>query len=216
MRRPWIEPEVKALRKLYPHIRTSDVAMILGRDVRSIWNKTNHIGLSKSAAFQNSPLSGRIFKGAHDGRGASARFCKGHKPWNAGIHFDPGGRSRLTRFKKGAHPHNTKPIGSLRLSKDGTLQRKVSNNKGNNSKRWRGVHELVWIEANGPVPHGHIVVFKPGMRTNVLHAITLDRVECISWAENMRRNTYHNYPKEIALAIQLRGALNRQINKRAA
>jgi hypothetical protein len=30
----------------------------------------------------------------------------------------------------------------------------------------------------------------------------------------MARNTLHRYPKPIAQAIQLRGALNRQINKR--
>jgi hypothetical protein len=29
----------------------------------------------------------------------------------------------------------------------------------------------------------------------------------------MNRNTYHNYPKEIANLVQLRGALTRQINK---
>jgi hypothetical protein len=95
----------------------------------------------------------------------------------------------------------------------GTLQRKISNAKGSNSKRWRGVHELVWIEANGPVPPGHICVFRPGMRTAVLEEITVERVECISFAENMRRNSYHTrFPKEIGLAIQLRGALNRKIN----
>lgn len=215
-RRPWIPAEVRSLRKIYPHIRTADVALILGRNERSIQNKVNHLGLKKSRAFQNSSLSGRVFKGRHDGRGSCARFNKGHKPWNTGIHYEAGGRSPLTRFKKGSKPHNTKPIGSLRFTKDGTLQRKVSNARGNNTKRWRGVHELVWIEANGPVPPGHIVVFKPGMRTNVLHEITPDRVECISWVENMRRNTYHRYPKELARVIQLRGALNRQINKRAA
>jgi hypothetical protein len=31
----------------------------------------------------------------------------------------------------------------------------------------------------------------------------------------MARNTVHRYPKEVALAIQARGALVRQINKRA-
>lgn len=31
----------------------------------------------------------------------------------------------------------------------------------------------------------------------------------------MRRNSYHtNYPKDVQLLIQLRGAVNRQINKR--
>lgn len=112
-------------------------------------------------------------------------------------------------------PHNTQPIGSYRLTKDGTLQRKISEDKGNNSKRWRGVHELVWVEVNGPVPLKHIVVFKPGQRTAELEEITIDRVECITLAENMNRNTRHNMPKELSDLIQLRGALNRQINKRA-
>jgi hypothetical protein len=34
----------------------------------------------------------------------------------------------------------------------------------------------------------------------------------MSRAESMRRNSYHNYPKELAQLIQLRGALNRKIN----
>ncbi|CAB3960116.1 hypothetical protein LMG7053_06166 [Achromobacter ruhlandii] len=49
------------------------------------------------------------------------------------------------------------------------------------------------------------------MRTADVDLITADKVECISFAENMRRNTLHRYPKEIAHAIQMRGALNRRI-----
>jgi hypothetical protein len=213
VRRAWIKAEVKALRKLYPHIRTSDVALILGRNERAVYNKAGHIGIRKSKAFLRSTLCGRNVKG-YAPHGLAGRFKAGHKPWNAGVPFEAGGRSPLTRFKPGREPHNTKPIGSYRLTKDGTLQRKVSNDRGSNSRRWRGVHELVWVEANGPVPAGHIVVFKPGTKTSVLKEITLDRVECISFAENMQRYTYHRYPKPIALAIQLRGALNRQINRR--
>ena len=48
----------------------------------------------------------------------------------------------------------------------------------------------------------------------VLKEITLDKVECISLADNMRRNTCHQYGPEIAKLIQLRGAVTRQINKR--
>jgi hypothetical protein len=64
------------------------------------------------------------------------------------------------------------------------------------------------------VPAGHIVVFKPGQRTKELNEITADRVECISFAENMKRNTRHNLPKPLSDLIALRGALTRQINKR--
>ena len=52
------------------------------------------------------------------------------------------------------------------------------------------------------------------MTPTTLEEITLDKVECISLAENMRRNSCHQYGKEIARLIQLRGAVSRQINKR--
>ncbi len=86
----------------------------------------------------------------------------------------------------------------------------------------RAAQILVWMEqrlivapmqANGTIPEKHVVTFKPGTRTNVEDEITLDRLECISQRENMMRNTLHRYPKEIAHAIQMRGALNRRINR---
>lgn len=127
--------------------------------------------------------------------------------------FAPG-RMAATQFRPGQDPPNTLPIGSYRFDKDGTLQRKINNDKGNNSKRWRGVHELVWIAEHGPVPPKHIVIFKPGRRTAVLEEIILDAVECISLAENMKRNTRHNLPKELSDLIGLRAQITRQINKR--
>ena len=53
------------------------------------------------------------------------------------------------------------------------------------------------------------------MKTTDPDQITADKVECISRAENMKRNSYHRYGKEIASLVQLRGAINRQINKRS-
>lgn len=45
--------------------------------------------------------------------------------------------------------------------------------------------------------------------------MTLDKLECITFRENMRRNTVHaKYPKELVRLVQLRGALARQINLR--
>jgi hypothetical protein len=52
------------------------------------------------------------------------------------------------------------------------------------------------------------------MKTILIEEITLDRLECISRRENMQRNTVHNYPAPIPQLIQLKGALQRQINKR--
>ncbi len=208
----WTPAQKDALSARYSDEKTETLAADLGIPVAKVYAMAARCGLKKSAAYLASPAAGRT-----NGRqGIGTRFQKGHITWNRGMKgIDLAGeRGKATQFKKGAFPHNTQAIGSYRLSKDGTLQRKIGNAKGNNSKRWRGVHELVWIEANGSVPPKHICIFKPGMRTNVLEEITADKVECISLSENMKRNTYHNYPKEIAQAIQLRGALQRKINRR--
>lgn len=168
--------------------------------------------MSKSAAFLASAASGRLTP--NDSRGLSGRFQPGQKTWNKGAHFVAGGRSNLTRFKKGGRPHTWRPLGTERITDDGTLQRKVSDT-GYPPRDWKAVHALVWEAANGPIPRGHIVIFKAGRRTTEPDKITLEALELVSRPELMRRNSYHNrYPKEIGLAIQLRGTLMRLINKR--
>lgn len=212
--KPWPPKAVAALKRRYPHEPTAAIAADLGFTVSAVYQKARNLGLKKSEKYLASPSACRLRRG--DKVGAAHRFLPGHVPANKGIKgWQAGGRSAETRFKPGNSPHTELPVGAYRFEhKTGTLQRKIGTAKGSNSKRWRGVHELVWIAAHGPVPPGHIVIFKPGQRTTVLEEITLDRVECVSLAENMRRNSYHNrYPKEIGLAIQARGALIRKINR---
>jgi hypothetical protein len=208
--KPWTDAEIAILHAHYPNETAEAVAARLGCTVRRVYNKVHLLELKKSPEFFASAAAHRL-----DGiKGGKTRFKRGQPAWNKGMKgLQIGGEA--TRFTKGQMPHNTQPVGSYRLDKDGTLQRKISNDKGNNSVRWRGVHELVWIETNGPMPPKHIVIFKPGMRTNVLEEITVDKVECISLAENMRRNTRHRLPKELNEVIQLRAVLTRHINKRS-
>lgn len=206
----WTAEQEAILQARYPHEKTEKIAADLAMNLHQVYNKANRLGIKKSVEYMASTEAGRT----NGKQGIGTRYVKGHATWNKGMKgLDIGGKE--TRFKKGQMPHNTLGIGTYRITRDGTLQRKIGNAKGSNSKRWRGVHELVWIDVNGPVPPKHICVFKQGMRTNVLEEITIDKVECIALAENMRRNTYHNYPKEIAQLIQLRGAVQRQINKRS-
>ena len=199
------------LRKRYPHDHTASLAKEMALRIEQIYARAARLGLCKTPEYLASPDACRLRRGSEVGKGH--RFKKGQSSWNKGISYQPGGRAMETQFKSGHRPQTWKPVGSLRITRDGTLQRKISDAKGNNSKRWRGVHELVWIDAHGPVPPGHIVVFKPGMRTAIADEITLDRVECISLAENMRRNTMYRYPQEIVQAIKLKGAVTRVINK---
>ncbi|WP_029954249.1 hypothetical protein [Achromobacter sp. DH1f] len=206
-RNPWTPVEEAIVCRFYANAPTKVIAAALSRSETSVYQLAQRLGLRKSEAYLSGPESGRL-----DGvRGGASRFQKGQQAWNKGLNFQAGGRSAETRFKPGTRPRNWQPIGSYRITKDGMLQRKISDAPGSNSRRWRGVHELVWIEHNGPVPARHIVVFKPGMRTTDADQITIEKVECISLADNMRRNTLHRYPKEIAQAIQMRGALNRKI-----
>lgn len=212
--KPWPPKSVATLQRRYPHEPTAAIATDIGFTVSAIYQKARGLGLKKSPEYLASPSACRLRRG--DKVGAACRFLPGNVPFNKGLKgWQAGGRAAETQFKPGSSPHTTLPVGSYRIEgKTNTLQRKIGTAKGNNSKRWRGVHELVWVAAHGPVPPGHIVVFKPGRRTTVLDEITLDRVECISLAENMRRNSYHNrYPKGIGLAIQARGALIRKINR---
>jgi hypothetical protein len=215
--RPWTKREIAIIRRDYPNKATKLIAAALKRPLSGIYKAAESLGVKKSAAFLASSESGRLTK--LSAAGIAYRYAKGHVPANAGLRR-PGyapGRMVQTQFKKGRPARaarNYKPIGSFRINADGYLDRKLSD-FGLPQKRWQPVHRLIWIEAKGPIPAGHAVAFKPGRETTDLDKITLDAIELISRAELMRRNSYHtNYPKEIRQVIQLRGAVQRQINRR--
>lgn len=211
-RKKWTAEQDEIMRLHYPHKSMAELVALIGKSESAIYNRSNTLGLSKSAEYLASEAACRLRRG--DDVGKEFRFKKGFEPWNKGLKgLNIGGEE--TQFKKGSTPKNTMPIGSLRITREGILERKISNESGSSKKRWRSVHELVWVEKNGSIPKGHICVFKAGMKTNDPDQITAEKVECISRAENMKRNSYHRYGKEIASLIQLRGAINRQINKRS-
>ena len=206
MRKPWTKKEDQQLSKLYQtELSATEIGKRMARTRSAIRGRANTLGLKRSPEIS-------------DALRRSTAFKKGHQTWNKGKSFNPGGRSVETRFKKLKHPsqaRNYKPIGSLRISSKGDyLERKVTDDHPVPARRWVPVHRLVWEEANGPLPEGHIVRFKKGMRANVLEEITIDRLECITRRENMQRNTVHNYPQPIPQLVQLKGALQRQINRR--
>ena len=208
----WTAAQIDKLRQHYPTTRTADLADDLQIPLAKVYSKAMALGLRKNDTFLATSASGRVFPGGR--LGVRTQFHADQTPWNAGLKgWDAGGRSAETRFKAGSKPHTTMPVGSYRINKDGHLQRKIGEASGANHKRWRNVAELLWIEANGPLPAGHIVIFRPGMRTAVLEEITLDRIECISRAENARRNHPSNKSPELARLVQLKGAITRQVNR---
>lgn len=202
----WTPEDDSIMRELYPHNPTKELMGVLDASERAIYMRASFLGLKKSPDYMRTPASGRL---GH-GKGADCRFKKGMTPWNKGREFNPGGRSHETRFKPGQKPHTWNPIGHERVTKDGYRERKMTDT-GTTRHDYVGLHILLWREFNGEVPDGCAIVFRDGNKQN----ITIGNLECVTRAELMRRNSYHNrYPKEVALLIQLRGAVNRQINKR--
>lgn len=197
--------ELAYLREHYANTPNDIIGKVLARNPRSVAQKARKLGLQKSAEFL----------AEHGGR-----FQAGLKPWNKGVPGSTGTQEacRATQFKKGRAAElsaNYRPIGSIRVAKGGILEQKVTDDRSiYPARRWKSVHSLVWEREVGPIPPGHIVVFKPGMLTTDLEQITPDRLECISRAENMARNTLHRYGKDIAQLIQLRAAITRQLNKK--
>jgi hypothetical protein len=203
--KPWPPADIDQLRALYPHRPTRELAVLFGRSPRAVYEKAHHVGLRKTREFFASDATGRL----NGTGGLHTRFKPGQQPWNSGLKgWRAGGRSAETRFKPGNKPHTWRPIGHERITDDGYLQRKLTDT-GHTRRDYVNVHWLLWIEHHGPIPPGMLIVFKD---RNPRH-ITIDNLECISRSENMRRNTMHNLPKEVALAIQLIGAINRKLNR---
>lgn len=211
-RRKWCDNEMAMLRVRYADTPVAVIAGELGCKVHVVYRMAKKLRLRKSEAFLSGPMSGRT---GFDDRGASFRFQPGHTSHNAGkVGLDVGGRSHDTRFKQGHRPRNWMPIGAHRVNSEGYLDRKICESKRGGAN-WCAVHRLVWIEAHGPVPPGHLVAFKPGRHTTKLSEITLDALQLITYEECMRRNSYHaNYPKEIGELIRLKGQITREIRRR--
>lgn len=217
MTRKWTEAQVQQLVASYPHECTDAIAKRMGMTRSRVYNKAHALGLKKTPAFMASQNSGRIQRGRTNPSMVATQFKPGITPWNKGVNWVAGGRSAETRFKPGSKPHTWVPVGSYRVVSDKSgkkhLELKVADTPGPNTMRWRPVARIVWEKANGPIPDGSVVVFKPGMATVVLEDITDDRLECITRAELARRNHPRSRSPELAKLIQLKGAIARQLNR---
>lgn len=218
-RRFWTEAEDRLMREFYPHLTGADMAAVLKRSESSVYQRAQTLSLEKSAEFLASDRSGRVARGKQNPSMVASQFKPGQAAWNKGVRGIVGVQEacRATQFKKGrlaAEAHNYAPIGSHRVSKDGYLERKLTDDPAIlPARRWVAVHRLVWAEANGPIPEGHVVVFKSGRHTKVFDEITADQLECITRAELAHRNHPRNRDPELGRLVQLKGAITRQVNR---
>ncbi len=113
--------------------------------------------------------------------GLTGRFKKGHVPANKGTHPPTVGRMAETQYKVGNLPHNTKPIGYERITKDGYIEVKVRMRPSPGNKNFVPKHRLVWEEAHGPIPKGYNIRFLDGDKLNC----SLDNLALVNKAENL-------------------------------
>lgn len=217
----WTMAEDAVLHGAWAQTSATVLARQLGRSLSSVYQRVRKLGLEKPADWNARCARQRWAEGRHE-NSRSRHFPKGHVPANKGLRR-PGyapGRMGETQFKKGAMSgaaqHNYVPIGTEKIDpKRNVLMRKVTDDPSIFPvKRWRPVHVLVWEAVHGPVPAGHIVIFRRGLKSYVAREITVEKLELVTLAENMRRNTIHNrYPPEVADVMRLVGRLKREERK---
>lgn len=207
MNRRWTAIDDALLRQFYPDWPTAMLAQVFGRTPRAVTQRAVKLRIGKSAAFLAANALGRFQTGQTPANKGLRR--PGWAPGRMAQHqFKPGRPARLAR--------NYKPIGSYRISRDGALEQKVTDDPNvYPARRWKAVARLVWEAAHGPVPAGHVVVFREGRRTTVPAEITLDRIEMISRVELQRRNSIHTrLPPELVDVIRLKAAIKRRLTNR--
>lgn len=209
MRKAWTDAERETLRARFPNERTADIAHDLGRSYQAVAAQAFLMGLRKAPEYLRDVA--QVVSAKAIAAGAKSQFKPGHRAWNTDMKgWTAGGRSAETRFKPGSKPHTWQPVGTEVRTPDGYWKRKVRDDAEHSRHNWKLVHVLVWEEANGPVPAGHILVFKDKNKDN----LALDNLELITRAENARRNTIHRYGPEVVSSIRLVASVRRQIAKR--
>ncbi len=132
----------------------------------------NYVGVGHQAmadllnkTFGSSYTKGQIgtyYKNHKLDSGLKGYFKKGHTPFNKGMKgLNIGGEQ--TQFKPGHRPHNYMPVGSERINGDGYIDIKIAD-----PNKWKGKYIIIWEEANGPVPEGHVVIFADCNKKNVV------------------------------------------------
>lgn len=203
--RLWTESELEILTRMYPDHFAKEIAVIIGREVSSVYAKARKLGLECS---QEKIRRSGLMSSGHPNVIAS-RFSKGHVPDNKGKRMPPEvyEKVRRTMFKKGHESINRREVGSERVNVDGYVEVKVRE-----PNKWRLKHRVVWEEANGEIPEGYNIQFRNGNRLDC----SLGNLYLISRRDQLTtQNSYYaRYPKELQEVIRLKGAVKRMIRKR--
>ena len=117
--------------------------------------------------------------------GLTGRFVKGQISWNKGKKWDDymskegQANSRKTTFKKGNIPHNHRPVGSERITKDGFVEIKIAE-----PNKWDIKARVIYERAYGKITKGYKVIYLDGDKLN----LELSNLKIVSSAEELIMN----------------------------
>lgn len=192
----------------YAHTSNQALCKLFACTERQLYSRAQKHGILKSKWFwQNHPTSGHVMLLPEQKRSVG-RFAKGHVPFNKGRKGWCMAGAEKGWFKQGTRPKNWQPIGTTRLMREGYFEVKI-NTTGHKPTDWIAVHRLVWARCNGTIPKGYVVYFLDGNGQNA----EITNLGCISQAQNMARNSMHQYGQEYVRIKQLQAQITRQINK---
>lgn len=198
----WTPAERDELRLRYADEPTADIALSLGRSTSTVLAMAQKMGLRKSEAFMASPLSGRCTPDRPIAGSVEARYQPGNVPWSRGTKgvLKPNSGT----FRKGQVALNLQPVGAVVLRpRVGYWFVKVSDSP----HRWEFLHIRNWVAANGPVPAGHLVVFRTADKSDC----SVANLRLATRAEHMMEHSICNYPGDLRAAIRALSSLNRRI-----
>lgn len=142
-----------------------------------------------------------------DIKAKASRIKKGTIPPNKGrkqaeyMTADAIARTAKTRFKKGQKIHNELYDNCIRIRHDHADRRGGRKYKWIrlSKAKWQQLHVYNWEKENGPVPKGHIVVFKT---TDTMNC-EVSNLELITRAEHAVRNSNHENPSDSRIAFYM-------------
>lgn len=201
--------QIERLKEIYATTLTEDIAEDFSVSIYVIRNAAYVLRLKKDPEWVRERARINMMRPDHPGR--KFWIKKGSIPKNKGLKqteymsAEAIEKSSRTRFKKGNKPNNIRPIGYERTTRDGYIEVKTESGK------FELKHRIIWQQANGSIPEGYNVQFKDKNPLN----LTIDNLYLITRSQQLKtENSLHaKYPKDIQLAIQAKGVLQRKINQ---
>lgn len=147
MRIKWTDEMVEYVRDLYPHHTNKEIAQMLKERYGITVRPKSLCNLHHKYKYENKLENVGCFE-------------KGFTPWNKGKKMtdEEKKKSMSTWFKKGNTPWNTRPIGSMRLDKDGYLVKKTKK-----TGRWTLYQRHIYEQAHDvKLDKSDVVIFADG------------------------------------------------------